>query len=418
MPDPLKPYRSALERLCGRPPFVLPPPYRQGHFRTDPFPEGLCPQGLELRSRGRSFFLSLTDSALLRAARELSGEDGVKLEPSSSFEHTLLVQALRPPEGEPAPRALPAQERALLRAALDLPRLRPERPGARRFVAQCLRLLDAQLALSLAGGGVSPALRASAACFAAYPALWDETNGKPDAPPDGGASSIFKGLPLDGLRRIGGTSFMRIQWLGHSSFRLMGKKTVVTDPFEGIGFPFPKVSADVITVSHGHHDHNAVENVGSDPAVVDDAGRHSVSGINVTGFSCYHDAEKGAQRGGNIAYLIEMEGLRIVHLGDLGCKLPNDVAQALQNPDLLLLPVGGHYTIDAAQAMEVMEQLSPKTTVPMHYLVEDLRVEVAPVDEFLRLVGEYTLIPGCEMELSPNLPSVVVFGDRYRDAQE
>lgn len=80
--------------------------------------------------------------------------------------------------------------------------------------------------------------------------------------------------------------------------------------------------------------------------------------------------------------------------------------------------MGGHYTIDAAQAVEVMEQLSPKTTVPMHYLVEDLRVEVAPVDEFLRLVGEYTLIPGCEMELSPNLPSVVVFGDRYRDAQE
>lgn len=67
-----------------------------------------------------------------------------------------------------------------------------------------------------------------------------------------------------------------------------------------------------------------------------------------------------------------------MHLGDLGCKLPNDVAQALQNPDLLLLPVGGHYTIDAAQAVEVMEQLSPKTTVPMHYLVEDLRVEVAP----------------------------------------
>ena len=195
MPDPLKPYRSALERLCGRPPFVLPPPYRQGHFRTDPFPEGLCPQGLELCPKGRSFFLSLTDSALLRAARELSGENGAKLEPSSSFEHNLLVQALRPPEGEPAPRALTAQERALLRAALDLPRLRPERPGARRFVAQCLRLLDAQLALSLASGGVSPALRASAACFAAYPALWDETNGKPDAPPDGGASSISKDSP-------------------------------------------------------------------------------------------------------------------------------------------------------------------------------------------------------------------------------
>ena len=114
MPDPLKPYRSALERLCGRPPFVLPPPYRQGHFRTDPFPEGLCPQGLELRPKGRSFFLSLTDSALLRAARELSGEDGADLEPSSSFEHTLLMQALRPPEGEPAPRVLTAEERAYL----------------------------------------------------------------------------------------------------------------------------------------------------------------------------------------------------------------------------------------------------------------------------------------------------------------
>ncbi len=207
---------------------------------------------------------------------------------------------------------------------------------------------------------------------------------------------------------------MRIQWLGHSSFRILGQTTVVTDPYEGIGFPFPKVTADVVTVSHGHHDHNAVENVGGEPAVVDDAGAHRLSGLRVMGYNCYHDAEKGALRGSDIIYQIKMEGWTILHLGDLGCKLPSDLIKTLQKPDILLIPVGGHYTIDAKQAVETVEQLAPRTTIPMHYKVDGLRVDVQPIDEFLDLIGEHTLVPGCEIELTPNLPKVLVFGDRYR----
>lgn len=207
---------------------------------------------------------------------------------------------------------------------------------------------------------------------------------------------------------------MKLQWLGHSSFRLKGKSTVITDPYDGIGFPFPALSANIVTVSHGHFDHSAAGAVAGDPVVVREAGPHRIGEVEITGFSCYHDDKKGALRGSNIAYLIRMDGISVVHLGDLGCSLTKDVAQALQNADVLLLPVGGHYTIDAAAAVKTMEQLSPKLTVPMHYKVSGLQVDVAPVDAFLRLVGEYTVLRGCETELSPDLSGVAVFEDRMR----
>lgn len=195
----------------------------------------------------------------------------------------------------------------------------------------------------------------------------------------------------------------------------MGKGIVITDPYDdSIGLEFPKLSADVVTVSHGHFDHNAVDRVPGDPVVVRKSGKHSVKGVEITGYACYHDDQKGALRGSNIAYLICLDGIRVVHLGDLGCALPSDVAQALQNADVLLLPVGGNYTIDAAAAVKTMQQLTPKLTIPMHYKVEGLQVDIAPVDAFLKLVGEYKLLPGSESEITPDLSGVAVFNDRVR----
>lgn len=201
---------------------------------------------------------------------------------------------------------------------------------------------------------------------------------------------------------------MKIEWLGHASFKITGTKVIVTDPFEGIGFPFPAVRADVVTVSHGHHDHNAAHLVKGDPAVVDDAGKHAVSGVSITGYQTFHDDCKGAKRGGNLVFVIEMDGLKIAHLGDLGAKPDLDVMAALANVDVLLLPVGGNYTINGAQAAALTKQLSPRLVIPMHYKTPGLNVNVGSVEEFLTAMGEYTTAQESAVELRRSLSGVLV----------
>ena len=124
---------------------------------------------------------------------------------------------------------------------------------------------------------------------------------------------------------------MKIQWLGHSSFRILGSKSVITDPFGEIGLCFPEVRADIVTVSHGHYDHSAVEAVKGEPAIVDDAGPHRVADVLVTGYNTSHDDAQGALRGGNIVFVINMDGVKVAHLGDLGCIPDHNVLGALQN---------------------------------------------------------------------------------------
>ena len=149
---------------------------------------------------------------------------------------------------------------------------------------------------------------------------------------------------------------MKIQWLGHSSFRILGSKTIVTDPYGEIGLRFPDVRADIVTVSHGHHDHNAVEAVKGEPAIVDDAGMHKIADLSIMGYNTAHDDEQGAKRGHNIVFVIQMDGTRVAHLGDIGCIPDHNVLGALQKVDVLLLPVGGNYTIDGEQAADLLEK--------------------------------------------------------------
>lgn len=205
---------------------------------------------------------------------------------------------------------------------------------------------------------------------------------------------------------------MRIQWLGHASFLISGSTRVVTDPFDGVGYDFPKVSAHVVTVSHGHGDHSATQLVGGEPAIVDDLGKHSLNGITVRGYASYHDDAKGAKRGSNIIYEINMDGVRLVHLGDLGQRPGDDVMNAIKGADVLFVPVGGNYTIGAAQAAELVEQLGPKLTIPMHYKTKGLTVAVEPVDAFLQAMGSYTTVEGSELSVGPGLDKVIVFAER------
>ncbi len=179
---------------------------------------------------------------------------------------------------------------------------------------------------------------------------------------------------------------MKRTWLGHSTFVLENEagKRLVTDPVdEGSGYAFPPVFADVVTVSHGHHDHCAVERVTGDPVVKRTCEPETAAGFAITGFPSFHDEVRGAKRGPNVIFLIEADGERIVHCGDLG-HMPDDATiAALKGADVLMIPVGGVYTVDGRAAWEITKRIAPKTVVPMHFRTPVLRFALDPVDGFL-----------------------------------
>lgn len=192
---------------------------------------------------------------------------------------------------------------------------------------------------------------------------------------------------------------MEIIYLGHSAFKIRGKAaSLVTDPFttKSTGFTMPKVSADIVTVSHDHDDHNAIQKVGGTtrrekPYVVKAPGEYEVNGVGVFGWGSYHDESKGSKRGKNTMYTIMIEGVTIGHLGDLGTKLNDDQIEGLGIIDVLLVPVGGVYTINPEQAVEVVNQLQPSWVIPMHYKTDrhnqEIFGEMATAESFLKAMG-------------------------------
>ncbi len=177
-------------------------------------------------------------------------------------------------------------------------------------------------------------------------------------------------------------------WLGHSCFRLMTQNgiTVTMDPFheEEVGYPLLRLHSDIVTVSHEHEDHNNVAGVSGHPQVIRGPGRHKALGIEFLGLTSSHDDAGGGLRGQNTIFCFSLDGIRICHLGDLGEPLSRPLVQAIGPVDLLFLPVGGRYTIDAVGADEVMRQLRPVVAVPMHYRTRNLSFELDSVHDFLR----------------------------------
>ena len=194
---------------------------------------------------------------------------------------------------------------------------------------------------------------------------------------------------------------MKISWLGHSCFKIEsdGGKIIVTDPFdEAVGYPLPKAKADVVTVSHDHHDHNHVAAIGGNPAVVRGPGKKAAAGIEFEGIASYHDDRGGKRRGKNTIFSFEMDGIRVCHLGDLGHLLSEEDAAALGDVDVLMIPVGGVYTLDAGGAKKVVGQIRPKVVIPMHFMTPALTFKVDPPDRFLS--GQKVERPGTTFEVS------------------
>ncbi|MBI4990900.1 MBL fold metallo-hydrolase [Candidatus Gottesmanbacteria bacterium] len=188
---------------------------------------------------------------------------------------------------------------------------------------------------------------------------------------------------------------MEITYIGHSSFKLRGKSgTLVSDPFNpaSLGSKFPKVEADVVTISHGHDDHNYSGGVSGSPLIIAGPGEYEVKGIKIIGVPSFHDNENGKERGENTIYRIEIDGISVVHLGDLGHKLDDKSLEILDGVDILLIPVGGVYTISAPIAAEVISQLEPKIVLPMHYNTklhnQKIFSNLSGVDVFLKEMGK------------------------------
>jgi L-ascorbate metabolism protein UlaG (beta-lactamase superfamily) len=211
---------------------------------------------------------------------------------------------------------------------------------------------------------------------------------------------------------------MEITWLGVSCFRLRGKeRTVLTDPYAKTGGQnMGRPTADIVTVSHPHPNHENVAAVGGAPKVVDGPGEYEIGGVVITGISTFHDAEGGRKRGKNTAYLIEVEDVVVCHLGDLGHVPSTEQIEAMADVDVLLVPVGGETTINAAQAVEVVNLVEPKIVVPMHYRAEGGAADLEPVERFCREMGvkEWQSQPKLTVTSStlPEGPHLVVLEQR------
>lgn len=186
---------------------------------------------------------------------------------------------------------------------------------------------------------------------------------------------------------------MNIKYIGHSSFCIRSKDAkIVTDPYDpSIGLKFPKIEADIVTISHDHSDHNYPQGITGEPLIIDWPGEYEKKGVRVSGFATYHDKKKGAERGHNTIFKIDSEGVSILHCGDLGHTLDDSTLEAIGDIDVLLIPVGGHYTIDAKEAVEVIKQVEPSVIVPMHYRTpahnEKVFGQVGTLDEFFKAYG-------------------------------
>ena len=198
---------------------------------------------------------------------------------------------------------------------------------------------------------------------------------------------------------------MKIKYLGHSSFKLTESTgtTIVTDPYSHqIGFAMPKVSADAVTISHHHFDHDNAKAVDGNPQIIDKEASYDLPGVEINAFKSFHDNSEGKLRGENVIFKFRMDGLGVCHLGDLGEECSAELIERILPVDVLLIPVGGNYTIDAETAKEYVDRLMPEVVIPMHYRVKDLKVDIEKVDEFTDLFDEEAVeeCDDSEIELS------------------
>lgn len=183
---------------------------------------------------------------------------------------------------------------------------------------------------------------------------------------------------------------MRLEWIGHACFSMTAADgtVVITDPYDdSVGIDMVPLKADLITMSHDHHDHCEMSMIVGKPVIARGPELAAVGSVTARVLDSYHDDAQGAKRGRNFIRIFEIDDLTVVHMGDQGCMPREDVIEAIAGADVLLLPVGGTYTVDAQGAKEIIETVKPQCVVPMHVKTRRCPYPIAPVTQFLSLMG-------------------------------
>lgn len=180
---------------------------------------------------------------------------------------------------------------------------------------------------------------------------------------------------------------MIIRYLGHSCFEITSKNgaKIITDPYTKVGYELPeRLDADVVTCSHGHFDHNYVEAVNA-KAILSKSGEYTIGGIDFRGVDSYHDPKMGALRGNNVIFLMKIDDMTLCHMGDIGEECTQALVDRIGKVDVLLIPVGGTYTIDPIGAKKYIDAIAPKVVIPMHYKPQDGALDILGIQSFLQL---------------------------------
>ena len=209
---------------------------------------------------------------------------------------------------------------------------------------------------------------------------------------------------------------LQIRWHGHSCFGITNEITLVTDPHDGksIGIHEPNVTGDIVLVSHDHYDHNSVKSVEKEGAkIITDTRKRNIANVEIKGIESFHDGCRGEKRGNNIIYKFTMEGITFCHMGDLGHDLDEDTVQKIGDVDILFIPIGGTFTLDAKQAWRIIKKVKPRIAVPMHYKIGGLSLPITGIEPFLEESKYEILKVGNEIDIEkedlPEEPEIWTF---------
>jgi len=215
---------------------------------------------------------------------------------------------------------------------------------------------------------------------------------------------------------------MNIIWHGQSFFEISTKDIdhqelkIAIDPFDkSLGLKIPKTEAQILLITHGHSDHSNKKAIDGNPFLIEDPGEYEIKGVHIKGIQGFHDDSQGKEKGQVVFYVIETENMKICHLSDIGQKeLTSEQIEEIGDVDILMIPVGGVYTIDAKQASNIISQIEPKIVIPMHYQIPKLNLKLNSLDQFLKEVGSQKIEPQKKFkvkisDLPKEIMQVVVF---------
>jgi L-ascorbate metabolism protein UlaG (beta-lactamase superfamily) len=209
---------------------------------------------------------------------------------------------------------------------------------------------------------------------------------------------------------------LQIRWHGHSCFGITNEITLITDPHDGksIGIHAPNVTGDIVLVSHDHYDHNSVKSVEKEGVkVITDTRKRNISNVEIKGIESFHDECCGEKRGSNIIYKFTMEDITFCHMGDIGHDLDEDTVQKIGDVDILFIPIGGTFTLDAKQAWRIIKKVKPRIAVPMHYKIGGLSLPITGIEPFLEENNYEILKVGNEIDIEkedlPEEPEIWTF---------